>query len=145
MKKEWLIVWAVVLAFGLFSCKKVDVPQKVQKAFEQKFANVEKLQWEQEKNNLWEAEFKLNGEELSATFDSNGTWMETESEIEAGAVPQAVLQAVEKKFPGYTAKEWEKVEMPDKTVYEVKLKGKNGEKLKVQFDKTGTGLKREKL
>ena len=145
MKKELIIVLAVVLSFGLVSCKKVNVPQKVKTAFEQKFKNADEVEWEQEDNNLWEAEFEVNEQEMSATFDGNGNWLKTESEIDAKKVPDAVAEAVEKKFSDYKVKGWELIELPGQTAYEAELKGKNGEKIKVQFDKNGKGLKRERV
>ena len=145
MKKELIVVIAVALTLGLVSCKKVNVPEKVKASFEQKFKNAGEVEWEQEKNNIWEAEFETGGKEMSATFDGNGSWLETETEIESSEVPQVVVDAAAKKFPDYTVKEWELIEKPDQMMYEAEMKSPDGEKIKVQFDKNGTGLKREKV
>ncbi len=145
MKKEQIIVLVIALTLGLVSCKKVNVPEKVKASFEQKFKNAGEVEWEQEENNKWEAEFEMDEKEMSATFDGNGSWLETETEIESSEVPQAVVDAATKKFPGYKIKEWELIEKPEQTIYEAEMKGENGEKIKVQFDKNGTGLKREKI
>ena len=37
-----------------------------------KFQNATKVKWDQEEENEWEAEFKMNGDEMSASFDNAG-------------------------------------------------------------------------
>ena len=58
-----------------------DVPSSVQSAFNAKYPNASDVKWEQEKEKgklIYEAEFKFNGKEIEAEFDSTGTFIEEE-------------------------------------------------------------------
>ena len=74
MKHSVIIV--VVLAVSLFACAQTP-PKSVTDSFNSKFAEATKVKWDQEEANEWEAEFKMNGSEISASFDNAGTWLET--------------------------------------------------------------------
>ena len=65
-----------------------EASAEVRSAFEEKFPQAKDVQWEQTKTAKQEAEFTLNGEEMSATFSQDGTWLETESEIEESDFPR---------------------------------------------------------
>ena len=145
MKKLLILTMAMVFSFGITACKKVKVPEKVKTAFSQKFQKASDIDWDQEKNNTWEAEFTLKAVEMSATFTNKGVWLETETEIKLEALPDAVQKTVQAKFADYQLKGAEYIEKPDFSGYEIMLKAKNGDKIEVLFDKSGKGLKREKI
>jgi hypothetical protein len=85
------------------------VPAAVKSAFKAKFPSVTKSSWEMEKSE-YEANFKLNGEEMSANFDNTGKWLETETEIKVSALPAPVQSALRKDFPGFKINEASKIE-----------------------------------
>ncbi len=143
MKK--LIIILIAFMFGINACSTVNVPEKIKDAFGLKFAKATGIKWEHEQNNRWEAEFDFNNTEMSAIFDKNGTWLETETEMEMENVPDAVKKSVKAKFGSYKVIEVSFVETPEHSGYEIELKNHNGEKMKVLFDNTGKGLKREKI
>ena len=86
------------------------VPAAVASAFKAKFPNAAKVSWEMENANEYEAEFKMNGEEMSANYDKEGKWMETETEIKVSALPVAVQSALKKDFADYKVEEASKIE-----------------------------------
>ncbi len=116
-----------LIAFG----QDAKPPKEVQEAFSKKFSNVQSPKWEQEENE-WEAEFKLNGTELSASFDKAGTWLETETEISKKDVPAKIIDVVNKKYEGWKLKEAEQIEKPGYKGYEIELEqGENVTEIQV--------------
>lgn len=86
------------------------VPAAASSAFKSKFPGATKVGWELENVNEYEAEFKLNGEEMSASYDKEGKWMETETEIKVSALPAAIQSALKKNFAEFKVKEASKIE-----------------------------------
>jgi len=76
----------LVVAFVLASCeseKHIDaaqVPQIVKEAFAKKYPQASDLEWTQEGSDkvIYEAEFKLNGKEITAEFSEVGEFLEEE-------------------------------------------------------------------
>ncbi len=125
MKKVVLSVFVGSLI--LFACtQKSNAPKEVQDAFSKKFAQVKSPKWEQE-DNEWEAEFKVNDIEMSASFDKAGAWLETETEISKSALPAAVLDSVNQKYDGWKMKEVEQIEQSAFSGYEIELELEQGE------------------
>lgn len=77
-------------------CKKTP-PETVRIAFLQKFPGMTDVDWDQEKNGDWEAEFEQNNQEMSASFHPNGQWVETETDLRIADLPAAVRQALQGK------------------------------------------------
>jgi len=119
-----------------------NAPEKVKSAFSQKFPNAKKVKWDKENETEWEAEFKMNGEEYSANFNTDGTWKETEHEIEKSVIPATVKQTLDKEFAGYDIEEAEVSEAVDGKVYEFALK-KDETDLEVSISLDGKVVKKE--
>jgi len=129
----------LVLSFfmvSLFASAQKTPPTVVTNAFAQKFQKAEKVKWDMEESNEWEAEFMLSGKEISASFDLSGKWLETETEVEENEIPAAVKSAIEKEFAGAKLGESSWIEMPDFKGYEIALKVK-GKNVEVQATKEG--------
>ena len=143
--KNFAIVLTVI-ALGLTSCEQGNkVPEKVKTAFVQKFPDAQKIKWDMEEENEWEAEFEMNGKEYSANFDTNGNWKETESEIEVKDLPVAVMNMLNTDFDGYQMEdEAAQVEQPGKNGYEVVVK-KGAETIELFVDETGKIIKKENV
>jgi hypothetical protein len=71
---------------------------------------------------VFEAEFTLNGKHISANFDKQGNWKETETPISNSQLPNAVKQAYKKGHKIADLKQAYKVAQPGKTVYELEVK-----------------------
>lgn len=114
----------VAIAIGFFSltaCTQTQVPKKVTAAFMAKFPTAKHVEWGKESATEYEAEFKMNGTEMTASFDANGKWMETETEISEKDLPKIVKESIAKDFPGCDIKETAKILKTDGTTFEAEL------------------------
>jgi hypothetical protein len=139
--KRLFFVSVMYLAFGIIVSGQKNVPQPVNTAFSQKYPNAASIKWASEEANEWEAEFKLNGKEMSASFDNSGKWLESETEIAAKELPAAISGLLAKEFAGYKTDEISILESPELKGFEVNLK-KGETVLEVVFDNAGKILKR---
>ncbi|GAL64575.1 PepSY-like domain-containing protein [Algibacter lectus] len=100
------------------------------------------MKWEKENATEWEAEFKMNKIEYSANFFEDGTWKETEHEIDENDIPQNVKAALASSFPGYEMEEAEISETQNGTVYEFEIE-KDETEMEVAIDANGKVVKQE--
>lgn len=140
--KNLFISMAVVSVIIFYACNQKNIiPDKVQSAFSQKFPNAKKIKWGKEDAKVWEAEFEIKGNKMSANFDDEGNWKETESEIETEALPSAVMNMLNTDFEGYQMEdEITKVEQPEQTEFEVIVK-KDNQMLELLIGESGKLLK----
>ena len=141
MKTLLIISIAIFLNSAVIAQKVKPVPSVVRKSFSQKFPNIKRVIWDNSNGKVWETEFRINGNEYSATFDLKGKWIETEHEISRNEIPSQVKSALSKEFEGYKIIESKISESPKAKVYEIGLK-KDNEKVKVILDTEGKILKR---
>jgi hypothetical protein len=97
-----------------------NVPASVSDAFKVKFTTAEKVEWEMDYDN-YEADFKMNKVDVTAKFDKDGKWMETETPVNHSNLPPNVKGCLSKQFDIYKENEIEKVEKPDGINYEFKI------------------------
>ncbi|WP_339608731.1 PepSY-like domain-containing protein [uncultured Roseivirga sp.] len=134
--KQTMIVLALLLTN--LACAQVEAPKAVQDAFKAKFTNAKSVEWEMEEEGEYEANFKMNKVEMSANFKSDGTWLETETEIKEKNLPEAVIATLKAKYDGYKVEETTKIEKPNGVVqYEAEIE-KGEETLEVIFNANGT-------
>jgi len=113
------ILFLSILAIGkLTSCSETP-PTIVSDFFSEQFANAKKVSWGHETESEWEAEFMMDGKEMSATYDDAGIWMETEIEIEEDELPELVKNALDQNFKFYKLGEVSIIETSDFKGYEV--------------------------
>lgn len=143
MKKVLLLTGALGFFF-LVACAQSEknVPESVLQAFSKKFENPKKVKWDNEEGEGWEAEFKLNGTEYSATFDDDGNWLETEYEVDYSKVPPIVKATISVEFKDYKVKESEISEKDSGKVYEFELE-KNKSVVEATIDMNGKLLNKE--
>ncbi len=151
--KKHIFLLVVVLSAGLMftSCKqgkktegseeKSEVPEAVQKSFQEKFAQASEVKWEEEEG-TYEAEFQLNGKEMSAEFSGDGTWMETETEVDQADLPAAIVDTLESAYGDYTVEKVESCETPEGKNWEIELK-KDDTEMELVMDENGKILKKE--
>ena len=138
-----IIVSTTITACQAQRVEQSDIPSVVLKAFQEKYPQAQDVEWEKESDTELEAEFDLNGEEMSANFSQDGTWMETETEIKRKDLPKAVQSTLKSQFAGYEIEESEKVATPEQPeAYEVEIE-KGETTLSVMLDKNGKVLKQE--
>jgi hypothetical protein len=142
MKTTFLLLAFLGMSLSVHAQKSV-LPNAVADAFSQKFPNAQKVRWNQEEANEWEAEFYLSGVETSASFNPNGKWLETETEINKRSLPAAVKNTLEHQFAGCKTGEVSIIDSPTFSGYEIELKKKD-QALEVQLTKDGT-LKNKRI
>jgi hypothetical protein len=141
MKNFFILV--VLFSMIFFSaCSQKNPPENVKKEFSQKFADAKSVKWGSEEANEWEAEFKINGKEMSACFDNTGKWLETEAEVSAKELPSIVTNTLKSEFPGFKIVESSTIENPEMKGFEIALKNKETE-ITVIIGADGTVLKKE--
>ena len=98
-----------------FSCsnaqrenKNVEVPEAVKSAFSAKYPNATKLTWEDE-GGTFEAGFVQNKTEFSAVFDTQGKFMEEETEIKVSALPKAIVEYCKTNYADHKMSEAAKI------------------------------------
>lgn len=131
------------IVFSFTSCdKEISAPQKVKDAFAEKFANATNMEWDKESDTEWEVEFKMNKKEFSSNFMQDGTWVETEYEVDVSEIPQLVMDNLKSNFEGYDIEEIEFSETVKGSLYEFGIE-KGMSKLEVGIDARGVIVKKE--
>lgn len=131
-----LAVLSITMSMTFVACAQNKVPQNVKTALQQKFPEAQNISWVKEGGREWEAEFKMNGTDYSANFDTSGNWKETEKEIEQAAMPPEVKNALEQNYPNASVKEVFKIEKSEGIFYEFEIQN-NGEGTEVVMDSQG--------
>ncbi len=94
------------------------VPAAAANAFKQKFPNGSQPSWSKE-GNAFDVDFYNGKKPQSALFDRSGKWLETETQLNFGALPQKVQSTYEKEFEGYKVQETYEVESPEGITYSI--------------------------
>jgi hypothetical protein len=139
--KNICILFVVFSLFSASSFSQKSVPENIKKEFVKKYPTAQNVKWGSEGDNEWEAEFKMNGKEMSASYDNSGKWLETETEVSSKEIPAAVTASLKKDYAGYKTGEISLIENPEIKGYEIALK-KGELSLEVILDKNGVVLKK---
>lgn len=135
IKKAALVCIALGFMAPASYAQKVNagkVPAAVKAAFAKNHPGLAKVSWEMEKTDF-EAGFILNGKETSEVYAASGALLETEVEIKATELPDAVKA----KLKGQKIAEAAKITKANGTVvYEAEVKGKD-----LLFDAQGNAIK----
>lgn len=136
-KKIYILLPAFTMCFQMFAQKitEENVPVMVSDAFKVKFTTAEKVQWEMDYDK-YEAYFKMNKIDVSAKFDKDGKWLETETPVNHSNLPPNVKNCLTKQFDIFKENEIEKVEKPEGTIYDFKITS-NGLEYEVVVDEKG--------
>ena len=137
--KNLIILLSLLFGTVFIANGQKETPEAVKKAFTQTFPAAKSVKWTSETDNEWEAEFAMNGKEMSASYDNSGKWLETETEISSKDLPAAVSAALTKEFAGYKTGEMSLIENPELKGYEIALK-KGGTTLEAVIDGNGKVL-----
>jgi len=147
MKKLLTVFVCIAFVIGVLAMNQKDekIPAAAKSGIAAKFPTAQKVKWGVEKPGEFEAEFTLNGVETSALVDAKGTLLETETEINAKELPQAIKAILAKDFTEYKFDEIEKVtDAKGVTTFEMEA-AKGKDKLEISFDVNGKLLKKEAL
>ena len=120
----------------VISCTAQNIPAQVSNAFAKAFPATTVKKWDKEDGNF-EANFSKDGKTMSATFDANGKWLETETDIKITELPAAVTSYINTNYKGASIKEAAVISNPSSSkLYEAEVKGKD-----LLFDEQGKFLK----
>ena len=103
MKKKILLFLLIIcMVAGSLQAQLGKVPSEVTEAFKVKFPNAQKVEWK-DKIGSYEAEFVLDGFEMTADFSGKGEWEETDKKMSFDQVPAAVKDGFNKsKYSDWT-------------------------------------------
>ncbi len=140
--KKVIITVALLTGVICVNARKVteaDVPAAVKTEFKSLYADVKEVKWEKEKSN-YEANFNQGKTGMSVTITTAGKLMETETTIDAIALPKAATDYLTKNLPGKKIKEASSIkDASGKTTYEAEV-----DEVDYTFDDKGNFLKKEK-
>ena len=145
MKKQTLLFFVTLLTGACFAqtLRMDQVPSAAANAFKIKFPNGAQPSWSKENAQAYEVGFINGKKHQTALFDTTGKWIETETEINYGAVPAKVQHAFEKEFEGYQIQEVFEVENTNKGfTYEI-IAFKGSKNFESVFSAKGELLKKE--
>ncbi len=137
-----LVVLMIAFTFiSVSSFSQKGPSEAVKKEFSAKYSAAKSVKWANEEKNEWEAEFAMNGKEMSASFDNSGKWLESETTITEKELPASVVATLNKDFSGYKKGDISILESPEMKGFELELK-KGETSLEVIFDNNGKILKK---
>ncbi|MDJ1470317.1 PepSY-like domain-containing protein [Xanthocytophaga flava] len=144
--KQFICLMLGVFASGIWAeaqteakSKKEQPPVAVINAFQKAFPQSQKVKWEKEKKDEYEASFLQNGKEMSVVYTTQADLLETEVGITASELPESVQKYVKQHYTGKTIKETAKITKTGGQVfYEVEIDKKD-----LMFDADGNFLKVE--
>jgi len=123
--------------------EQLEIPQIVLDAFAQKYPNEKNADWEVDRNNNYEAQFKEDGVKYKADFSPNGIWVETECSLKKKDLPDAVRETIKRDYDDHKIVEIEKTDHPKKGIfYDIEFK-KDGKKFDIEYDENGVFVGRE--
>ncbi len=133
MKKLTGIFLAMAIVISASSCtiKDDSVSSKVQSAFKDNFAFASEVSWKK-LNGLYCANFKVNDQNVSATYNESGELVAASRTLNIEQLPLAVIVALKSKLPNYTF---------DTVASEITADGQNSYFVKAENDKNVTVLK----
>lgn len=137
MKKNILVVIALLITIITLAS---DAPKAVKEAFAKKFPIAKSVKWEKENAKEYEASFTLNGAKMSANFNNEGVWLETETEIKIAELPVAVSAAIKTKFTSWVVTSVSKIEAAKGIQFEADIK-KGKEEKEILLNAEGTLIK----
>lgn len=120
----------------LSEAKAIEVPAIVSNAFVAQFPDAMDVVWEMEDATTYEAGFKRNDVQQSASYAADGTWLETEMTLNPLDLPAAVQEGISTGYAGHVTKEAEELTRPSGTFYEVELE-QDGHTMEVVYTSEG--------
>lgn len=109
-----------------FAALPVTVPTQICTAFMNKYPGAKAVKWK-EKDGLYEAVFKLDGQKSFADFKTTGAWVSTKQEIHTGRLPQKVKTALrQSRFASFYIDETVLVTMANASEYRIHVDNHSG-------------------
>ena len=133
MKRILILLFIIgFLSPSVFAQRKLkssEVPQEVLKSFGTKYTAYKKVIW-RKMDVLYEAEVFIGKKVSFVTFEANGNWVETLTEIKLAELPAEVVAGVKKLFSSAKLKAAAIIEQSTNVnlyIVQFRYKGKRGE------------------
>lgn len=119
--KESILGFCFLSLFSLVQlvpacAQEVEVPEEVLATFEEIFPTATNVNWE-ENDVLYIATFTIDDYSIKATFEENGDWVETNTEIEFKDLPAAAQEYIKAEFVVEQYYSITKLEVPEEVRY----------------------------
>lgn len=135
-----LVIAGLFSALSLQACgQKVNggkVPSVVVNALNARYSTAAGTEWER-KENLYEAEFTLNGKELEVQIDQAGKILVEKSDIKANELPAAVTAALQSSYKDYKVDDADRLDRDGVVYYQVELEARGKKDLTRVFTAEG--------
>lgn len=96
MKPVFLSFFAAIMLLANVSIGQViNIPDKAKKSFAEKYPKASDVDWTNNVSN-YTAKFKMKGKAYEAHYNMDGTWDNTETQIDKSDLPKAVNSSFEK-------------------------------------------------
>jgi len=139
-----LSIITTILFFSFSLSAQNEIPSVVKAALDEMFDGAKSVKWELNEDNEYESVFKLKRKRMTAKFDPEGNWLETEYEIKNHELPAAVAMAIKLEFAEHEIDGVEKIITPErKESYEVGLIDEKDLTWKVVFTASGKVLEKD--
>jgi len=123
----------------------IGIPDSVVKSMHFLYPKAESVIWDYTEDEEYVATFMLQSVEMSARFDSEGSWLGSIVYLDQMDVPQAIHDTLQRLFPDFEMYDVMKIEAPSgETYYEAVLESVSTALL-VRFDEHGTVLLEESI
>lgn len=117
--KKMMTMIVLLLITGLANAQLRKVPSEVTDALKTKYPNAQQVEWK-DKLTHFDAEFVDNNVKTTASFSNDGTWKETDQEIDFEKLPAAVKDGFSKsKFNDWTTGSVTKIISPEGVQYKI--------------------------
>lgn len=120
MKKIICSLFFAFLAVGIVAANGIDVPTKVASTFKAKYPSAEDVVWDMA-NDHYIATFNLDGSDASSTFEKDGTWKETVTEISEDELPEEISKYLEDNYDDNNINSASKIETPSSTTFSINV------------------------
>jgi hypothetical protein len=110
-----------IAALALMAACYSGAPKVVSNAFDEMFPEAKEVEWDQEDDHVWEAEFEMDEAEYTASFSESGEWLETEKEIDVSELPDTVVSVIAINYEGFEIEEAEWLESPGFKGFELEI------------------------
>jgi uncharacterized membrane protein YkoI len=148
MKNLFLAICLLTITVGFIACEDddqlVDLPQSIEAYITSNYPGYEVDESEEEVlcsgTNVYEIEIENEDtdEEVELTFDTEGNFLFSETEIETTDLPSSVVSSINGNYAGYEIEEVEALNLANGTQqYEIELE-KGDTELEVLFEADGT-------
>ena len=116
-------------------------PEAVKQTFARLYPDAKQVDWRTDRNDNYEAHFRLQGTKLRADFTPAGEWVETEQNVDWDDLPQAVQEAINENYDKDDVVELEYTDSATKgKFYDVELDPKGEKKFDVEYRSDGSKL-----